>query len=53
MVINKSVIEKLSPCKDRFDNYVTYYGNRPFTHKQFMGLKSITHIRISYGWRLN
>ena len=43
MTINKSVIAKLNPCSDRFDNYVNHYGERDFTVRQFMGLKNITH----------
>jgi len=41
-MINKKVISKLRPCKDRFDNYVKFYGDRTFTKRQFMELKSIT-----------
>jgi hypothetical protein len=42
-MINKNKIAKLEPCKDRFDNFVKHYGDREFTVRQFMGLKSITH----------
>jgi hypothetical protein len=41
--INRSIISALKPCKDRFDNYVKFYGDREFTPRQFMGLKNITH----------
>ena len=43
MKINKSLIETLNPCKDRFDNYLLHYSNKSFTVQQFMGLKRITH----------
>jgi hypothetical protein len=43
MIINKEVISKLDPCKDRFKNFIKFYGNKDFSIKQFMGLKNITH----------
>jgi hypothetical protein len=43
LMISQTNISSLKPCKDRFDNYVKFYGNRKFTPKQFMGLKNITH----------
>jgi len=42
MIINKKIISKLKPCKDRFDNYIKHYGTKSFTSGQFMGLKNIT-----------
>jgi hypothetical protein len=42
-MINKNVIEKLKPCNDRWQNYLKHYGDRSFSHRQFMGLKHITH----------
>ncbi len=43
MLINKSTIASLNPCKDRFDNFLKFYENKEFTLRQFMGLKNITH----------
>lgn len=43
-MINKKVIAKLKPCKDRFDNFIKFYGNRDLTLGQFMGLKNITQL---------
>ncbi len=42
MKITKAVIESLNPCKDRYDNYIKYYGDKELTIKQFMGRKNIT-----------
>ncbi len=42
MIINKEVIGGLNPCKDRFDNFVKFYGDKDFTVAKFMGLKNIT-----------
>lgn len=44
MKINKEVISKLNPCKDRFDNFVKFYGDKEFTKSQFMGLKNISQF---------
>ena len=43
MKINKSIIAKLSPCKDRFDNYKKHYKAQSFTVKQFLSLDEITY----------
>jgi hypothetical protein len=43
LLINTKVIEKLNPCKDRFDNWKRYYEYRSFDLKSFLGLKNITH----------
>jgi len=40
-MINLERIKALSPCKDRLDNFIKYYGNRELTYGQFMGLKNI------------
>lgn len=42
IIVNKEIISKLNPCKDRFDNYIKFYGDKTFTEEQFMGLKNIT-----------
>jgi hypothetical protein len=42
-MINLEVIKKFNPCEDRLDNYVSFYGDKSFTPRQFMGLKNITH----------
>jgi hypothetical protein len=42
-MINRELIATLSPCRDRFDNYIKHYGDRNFTKRQFMGLRNITH----------
>jgi hypothetical protein len=42
-LITKGVIKPLKPCKDRWDNYLKFYGDKSFTKRQFMGLKNITH----------
>ena len=42
MLINKEVISKLDPCKDRFNNYLKYYALKSHTKAQFMGLKNIS-----------
>ena len=42
-MINKDVISKLNPCKDRFDNYIKFYSSKTHTKAQFLGLKNITH----------
>ncbi len=41
-MITKAVIESLKPCKDRYDNYVKYYGDKALTKAQFLGRKNIT-----------
>jgi hypothetical protein len=41
MITNK-VIKSLNPCKDRYDNYLKYYGDKELTIRQFMGRKHIT-----------
>ena len=43
MIINKNKIQALSPCSDRFNNYVDHYGDKEFTIAKFMELKNITH----------
>lgn len=42
-MINLELIKSLNPCQNRLDNYIKHYGNRCFTKRQFMGLKSISH----------
>lgn len=42
-MINKDVVSKLNPCKDRFDNYLKFYSEKSHSKRQFMGLKNITH----------
>ena len=43
MKINKRIIAKFNPCKDRFDNYVKHYGSRTFDVSEFIDLDKITH----------
>ncbi len=40
--VSLTEIKSLNPCQNRLDNYIKFYGERKFTHAQFMGLKSIT-----------
>jgi hypothetical protein len=42
MQITKNSISALNPCKDRFDNFVKFYGSKTLTKGQLMGLKNIT-----------
>jgi hypothetical protein len=42
MQITKDLISALNPCKDRFENFVKFYGSKTLTKGQFMGLKNIT-----------
>jgi hypothetical protein len=41
-MVNMSKISALNPCKDRFENFVKFYGSKTLTKGQFMGLKNIT-----------
>jgi len=41
--INTEVIAKMSPCKDRFDNWKLNHFEANLTIKQFFKLKDITH----------
>ena len=41
--INKEVIEKLSPCKDRFDNFLLNYPSFDEDILKFLDLKNISH----------
>ena len=43
MKINRKIIEKLKPCKDRLENYVSHYGNKTFDVTEFLKLDKITH----------
>jgi len=43
MKINKDVIQKLNPCKDRIDNFITHYGTKDYTLKGFLSLDEITY----------
>jgi hypothetical protein len=41
-MITNEIIENLNPCKDRYNNYLTYYKGKKHTYAQFLGLKHIT-----------
>ncbi len=43
MIVNKTVIGKLKPCSNLFDNFVAYYRERELSMEQFMGLRNISH----------
>ena len=43
MKINKDVIQKLNPCKDRLDNYTDHYEEKDFDLKEFLSLDNITY----------
>jgi len=43
MKINRKIIEKLKPCKDRLENYIEHYGDRTFDVIEFLQLDGITH----------
>ena len=41
--INKAVIAKLKPCKDRFDNYLKHYSDFNGKVEEFIMLENITY----------
>lgn len=43
ILINREIIAKLNPLQNRFDSYISHYGDKSFTKQQFMGLKHINH----------
>lgn len=43
MKINRTVIEKLKPCKDKFDNYSSNHGDKDYNLEQFLELDNITY----------
>jgi hypothetical protein len=43
MRVNKEIISKLGPCKNRFDNYLEYYSDFDGTLQEFILLDKITH----------
>jgi len=53
MTINKTVISKLNPCKDRFDNFVEKYPDFNGNLDSFLDLSNITYSdKIWVGVRL-
>ena len=43
MKINKDIIAKLNPCKNRFDNYLEYYSDFDGDLREFLELENITY----------
>jgi hypothetical protein len=40
--ITKEAIKALNPCRDRYENYLKFYGDKELTPAQFLGRKNIT-----------